>query len=306
VTGLAARRVLVWGDVIDDIVVRPHGAIRTDTDTVADITARPGGSAANVAAWLGSVGVSVDFVGRVGIGDLDRHAASLRERGVTPHLIADESLPTGTIVVLLDQNNHRTMLTQRGANRALTPTDVADELLAAASLTHFSGYTVFNGALDEATPGAGEQDFRNFITRATRAGTAVSVDPGSAGFLRDYGPSRFLSAIAGTTILLPNYDEGAVLTGLDDPIAIAAELGRAFPIVVVTVGERGTIVAAHGDEPVVLPVKSVHKADTTGAGDAFSAGFIAAWLDGGDAVASATSASDLAASSLALIGGRPA
>ena len=78
------RPIVVVGDVINDIVVVPRGEIRADTDTASTIRPRPGGSAANTAAWLGSLGVPVDFVGRVGIADVEYHAQLFREHGVTP------------------------------------------------------------------------------------------------------------------------------------------------------------------------------------------------------------------------------
>lgn len=303
---MSSPRVVVWGDVIDDILVRPSGPVRPDTDTPAEISSSPGGSAANVAAWLATAGVDVDFVGRVGANDLARHRAELEARGVTPHLIADDDLPTGTIVVIVDEENRRTMLTQRGANRSLRPSDVSDELLGAAALTHFTGYSVFNA--DHAPRGSGDgvdDEFRTFFERAARARTDVSVDPGSAGFLRDYGPRRFLDTIRGAGILLPNADEAVVLTGRDDPRRAAAELARAFPIVVLTMGARGTLVSTDGSEPFHVAVDAVERADTTGAGDAFAAGFLAALLGGLSPVEAARSAALTAAASLSRIGGRP-
>jgi len=53
-------RIVVFGDVIDDIVVVPSGPIRPDTDTPSSIRNSPGGSAANAASWLGSAGAQVD------------------------------------------------------------------------------------------------------------------------------------------------------------------------------------------------------------------------------------------------------
>jgi sugar/nucleoside kinase (ribokinase family) len=296
------QRVLVWGDLIDDIVVRPDEPIRPDTDTTAAITSRPGGSAANVAAWLGSLGVPVDFVGRVGAVDLERHRSALELQGVTAHLIADHDRPTGTIVVLIDEENRRTMLTQRGANLALVPGDIPDDLLARASVVHFTGYSVFNGA---SAPQASPESFQRLIARATTVGCAVSVDPGSAGYLADYGAPRFLDAIAGTTVLLPNLDEGRLLTGASDPIEVCGILGKRFPVVAMTIGEHGTCVSVDGGVVELVPVVAVAKADTTGAGDAFDAGFLAAWLRGHDATRAAREAADLAAVSLRAIGGRP-
>ena len=59
-------RIVCFGDIIDDVVVVPNGPIRDDTDTDSVIRNRPGGSPANTAAWLGSLGAAVDFVGVVG------------------------------------------------------------------------------------------------------------------------------------------------------------------------------------------------------------------------------------------------
>ncbi|MEN9620784.1 MAG: hypothetical protein RL499_977, partial [Actinomycetota bacterium] len=120
---MSAPRVVVVGDVIDDIIVVPRGPIRTDTDTAASITRHPGGSACNTAAWLGWLGARVDLVGRVGTGDADRHASALRASGVDAHLSEDPTLPTGTIVIVVDGET-RTMLTDRGANATLASTAV--------------------------------------------------------------------------------------------------------------------------------------------------------------------------------------
>ncbi|AMB57804.1 carbohydrate kinase family protein [Microterricola viridarii] len=301
------ERIVVFGDVIDDILVRPHGPIRADTDTPAAIRQRPGGSAANVAAWLGSLGAPVDFVGIVGAGDVSSHAAALEAQGVRAHLLADPELPTGTIIVLIDENNTRTMLTERGANVRLTPDCVDDALLAGAGGVHFTGYSVFScgGAADE-------EGFRRLLERAHASGAVVSVDPSSAGFLADFGVERFLTTIRGADILLPNLDEGMVLTGLEEPTSVAARLSEWFPVVALTLGAAGTIVAVAGTEPVCLPVEAALRTDSTGAGDAFSAGFLAAWLsDSGAAtplqraVTAARAGGAAAANAIELVGGRP-
>jgi sugar/nucleoside kinase (ribokinase family) len=77
-----ADRVLVFGDLIDDIIVVPRGPIRSDTDTPSDIRSRAGGSAANTAAWLAQAGADVTFAGRCAQADVARHAALLEAAGV--------------------------------------------------------------------------------------------------------------------------------------------------------------------------------------------------------------------------------
>ncbi len=288
-------RIVVFGDVIDDIVVVPREAIRPDTDTPSSITRRAGGSAANTAVWLGSLGASVDFVGIVGRDDLGRHGALFRQAGVTPHLTGHPSLATGTIVILVS-GEVRSMLTERGANAVNDPASVTDDVLANAAVLLITGHSIY-GAADIAP-------FVRLIARARAAGVAVAVSPGSAGFLLDFGVEAFLSAVSGTTILFPSLDEGRLLTGLHDADSIAAKLAESFDLVVMTLGADGAVVA--GSASGRVPAIAAHVVDPTGAGDAFSAGFLASWVTDRDALRAAEDGVRVAARAIAIIGGRPA
>jgi sugar/nucleoside kinase (ribokinase family) len=288
-------RIVVFGDVIDDVIATPRGPIRADTDTPATIVRRAGGSAANMAAWLGRTGARVDFVGRVGVLDLERHTRLLREAGVRPMLAADHVLPTGTIVIIVE-GDERSMLTERGANAALDPDSVSDSILDGASALHLTGYSLF-GRTD--TSG-----FKRLIKRAKSKGVHVSVDAGSAGFLADFGGQRFLNSIAGVDLLLPNLDEGKALTGLEDPEPIARKLAKKFPMVALTLGSAGIMLAGHG-EPVLIDVPPATRVDPTGAGDAFCAGFLSEWIATSDRVAAAKAGGRLAADAIGVVGGRP-
>jgi sugar/nucleoside kinase (ribokinase family) len=291
-----SSRIVVFGDVIDDIIATPTGAIRRDTDTPSSILRRAGGSAANTATWLAHAGAAVEFVGRVGVVDLERHSRILTLAGVKPMLAADHLLPTGTIVIIVDGDS-RTMLTERGANAALDPDSVSDAVLEGARALHFTGYSLF-----------GRSDlsgFHRLIKRARARGVQVSVDPGSSGFLTDFGAREFLRAIAGATILFPSIDEGRVLTGLDEPELIASELAKSFPVVALTMGSGGVIVAAAGMPPVHVEAEVTSTVDPTGAGDAFCAGFLHAWIVTGDIEVAAQAGSQLASRAVQVIGGRP-
>jgi sugar/nucleoside kinase (ribokinase family) len=290
-------RIVVFGDVIDDVVVVPHGTIRPDTDTVSSIRQRAGGSAANAAAWMGSLGATVDFVGMVGRDDVDRHSALLVSAGVTPHLIGDPELPTGAIVVIVD-GERRTMLTDTGANAHMTPDAVSDELLAAATLVHFTGYSLFS-APDHVA-------IRSLIDRAARLGVEVSVDPGSAGFIADFGVRRFLDAVAGAGLIFPNLEEGRVLTGLEDAEEIVARLGESFAIVALTLDTDGVVLGWRGHPIRRVDAVTSNIIDPTGAGDAFAAGFLTEWVRSRDAFAAARAGARAGALAVATIGGRPA
>lgn len=294
-----AGRIVVFGDVIDDVVVVPAAPIRPDTDTVASIRQRAGGSAANTAAWLASFSAQVDFVGMVGAGDSARHAAQLP--GVTAHIGEHATLPTGTIVVIVDVSageETRTMLTETGANAAMNADLVSDGLLEAAALIHFTGYSLFGDPRRA-------QAIARLFSRARTAGVVVSVDPGSVGFIGDFGVDRFLDAIDGAAFLFPSLEEGKLLTGLDDPLAIALSLAQRFDVVALTLDADGVIVARRGvgvDRIAAVPAVIV---DPTGAGDAFAAGFLAEWVRSADPVLAARAGAQAGAWAVATIGARP-
>ena len=291
-----ADRIVVFGDVIDDVIATPSGTIRSDTDTPARIERRAGGSAANMATWLAEVGGAVDFVGRVGVMDLERHSRLLSDAGVRPMLAGDHMLPTGTIVIIVE-GDRRSMLTERGANAALDPEAVSNSILEGARVLHFTGYSLFGRR-----NGSG---FRKLIKRARSRGVQVSVDPGSAGFIEDFGAKAFLKAISGASMIFPNLDEGIALTGLTDPNAIVVELAKTFPVVALTLGTAGVIVTGPGEPPVFVVADGAVTLDPTGAGDAFCAGFLRSWIATPDAQASAKAGVSLAARAVESIGGRP-
>lgn len=286
-------KIITYGDVIDDVVAIPDGPIRDDTDTPSSIHSRPGGSAANTAAWLGSLGADAVFVGSVAAWDLSRHAQLLAAVGATSALRGSPELPTGTIVVIVE-GQRRAMLTERGANTLLDPAWVSDELLAEAGVLHITGHALLNDA--------GAEGIASLIARARAAGVTVSVAPGSAGFIADYGPEAFLAAMAGADILFPSRDEGRLLTGLGEPGEIAAALG--FGTVVLTLGAEGVLVFHEGTAThvaaVVAPV-----VDPTGAGDAFCAGYLEEWVLTSDPVAAARAGARVASRAVGVIGGRP-
>jgi sugar/nucleoside kinase (ribokinase family) len=85
----APPRLLVIGDVMTDVIVRPEGPLANGSDRRARIAFRPGGSAANQAAWLASFGAKVDFVARVGLADVESETARLKAIGVAAHLAGD-------------------------------------------------------------------------------------------------------------------------------------------------------------------------------------------------------------------------
>jgi sugar/nucleoside kinase (ribokinase family) len=293
----SSRSIVVFGDIIDDVVAVPRGAIRTDTDTVSSIRFRPGGSAANTASWLGSLGAPVHFLGMVGVDDTARHTLDLMDHGVWPHLTGHPTLPTGAIVVIVDGET-RTMLTERGANAVLDPALVTDELLADAAILHLTGHTLFGMKSPEL--------FTALIARARAAGVEVCVDPGSAGYIADFGVEQALAFFEGATIVVPNLEEGRALTGLVDPVEVASALAERFPLVALTLDTNGVVVARSGEAPIVVPAVPTSVVDPTGAGDAFTAGFLHGIFTGEAADVAARAGVALASRAVSSMGARPA
>ncbi|MFC8589935.1 carbohydrate kinase family protein [Streptomyces atroolivaceus] len=291
---------LVVGEVVTDVVVRHASAPLHGTDTPARITTLPGGAGANVACWAVRSGCrDVRLLARAGADSAAWHRTALRRAGVRPLLGVDEDAPTGTVVALVDSSSERTFLTDSGAVLRLSPGEWSPSLLDGAARLHVSGYLLF-APTSRATAALALRDAR-------RRGVPVSVDPASAGFLAGPGAPAFLDLVEGVDLLLPNADEARELTGLPDPSDAAAKLSRHAGRVAVTLGDRGVLLAAGGTVTARVPAVPVGApVDSTGAGDAFTGGFLAALMAGADDVSAAPAGCRAGAEAVALVGGRPA
>ncbi|MEU6622297.1 PfkB family carbohydrate kinase [Streptomyces litmocidini] len=294
----AGGALLVVGDVVTDVVARHRTPLAPATDTAAEIRTLPGGAGANAACWAVRSGWDeVRLLGRVGTDAADWHERALRGAGVRPLLVPDAEAATATVIALVDGSSERTFLTDSGAALRLSPADWSAGLLDGVARLHLSGYLFF------AAPSRGAA--RRALRDAREAGVPVSVDPASAGFLAELGADRFLAAAEGAETLLPNADEARSLTGRDEPEAAAAELSRRFPLVVVTLGAAGALVAEGGAVIARVAAPPARPVDSTGAGDAFTGAFLAARLRGADPVRAAEAGCRAGAEAVTTVGGRP-
>jgi len=270
-TVVTPPRVLVVGDVIDDILATISIPLRHNTDTPARITRSSGGSAANTAVWLAHHGVAVDFVGRVGEADTQRFLEEFEDAGVQAHLSADSDNPTGTIVIVVEAES-RTMLSDRGANTQLDFGAIDPALLEDSSWVHLTGYSLFHHSSPESIP--------DFIALARQRGASVMVDASSSGFLADFGVERFLQATREVSLLRCNEDEALALSGRESLDESVEFLGQRFPTVVVTQGAQGVWRADGGSVDHISISEPVKSVDPTGAGDSFNAGLLAGLVQG--------------------------
>ena len=287
-------RVVVLGDVMVDVVARLSRPLAPGSDAPAAIRFHGGGSAANTAAWLAAAGAEPVLVGRVGDDDRGRAARDeLRAAGVDARLAVDPERPTGTCVVLVGPDGERTMVPDAGANEALDESDLAGELLGEGDQLHVSGYSLLR---DGSRPAA-----RAAIRRALKVGVDVSVDPSSSALLS----AEFLEYASGANLLLPNASEAHALTDDSDPERAARGLAARFGEVVVTLGPAGAL-WTDGDEVLRAAAEPVDGVvDSTGAGDAFAAGFLGARAADASTAEALAAGCKLAARAVTTAGARP-
>lgn len=269
--------IVVLGDIAVDIVSHLRAPLARGSDAAAEIRVMPGGSGANVAAWLGRLGRPVTFLGRVGDDLFGRWLADdLRNEGVTPRLAVDARRQTAVIQVLVEPDGERTMVPDRGANGRWPAEEVPEDLIAAAAALHVVGYALID---EDSRPGA-----LRAMQLARNHGVPISLDPSSHAPLSALGARGFWEQVGQVDVLLPNLPEAQMLAGVDDPESAAQVLLDHARLVVVKLGADGCL-AAHGAARWRVPAPPVGAVNTTGAGDAFAAGFLASWLSTNDVAA---------------------
>ncbi len=255
----------VLGDLVEDVVVWLSGPAARGTDTAARVFRSRGGSAANVAVVAARL-VPTRFVGRVGADPLgDRLVAELAAAGVDA--CVQRCGRTGSVVVLVEPGGERTMLPDRAAAADLAPLGPTD--LAGVALVHVPAY-----GLDGGSTAVVLSDLL-----AAGGPYRVSVDASSVAVLARLGPERFRDRLERLrpALLFANAEEARVLALHERPLAGVT--------VLVKDGPRPTTVRyADGRTRRVAVPAVADVRDSTGAGDAFAAGVLAAVLRGQDPV----------------------
>lgn len=272
------------GDLVEDIVVWPTGEPRRGTDTPSRVYRQRGGSAANVAVLAVQAGGRSRFVGQVGG---DRLGALLVEEiqaaGVET-LVAREGR-TGTIVILVEPDGERTMLPDRGAATELD--GIPEGALDGVTWLHVPGYSLIVEPLATTA--------HALVAEARQRGVPVSLDASSTGLIEEFGVAAFSTRVGQLEpdVLFCNNDEAMQLgIGPGSPLdGVTLSVLKAGPDPVRLIEPDGSV--------TVVPVPPVADvADTTGAGDAFAAGFLVATMSGAGAADAVEAANRLAATVL--------
>ena len=266
---------LVVGEINPDIVVTdadPVPVFGQAERLVEGIRLVPGSSSVIMAMGAARLGLSVAMVGVVGDDALGRFMLeAMAGRGIDVSACRVEAgRPTGASVIL-GNGTDRAILTARGTIADTRAGDVPPGLLAAARHVHVGSFFLQPGLAAEVPA---------LFRSARAAGGTTSLDPNWDPAER--WDSGFAAAAAEADVLLPNAAEASRLTGQDDVEAAARVLSDGARTVAVKLGADGALAVGPDGRLVraAAPRGGIVAMDTTGAGDSFDAGFVAAWLAG--------------------------
>jgi ribokinase len=265
-------RVIVLGDLVVDVVLAPATELATGTDVPGRVMLRQGGSATTTARWLRRGGARVTLIAAVGR-DAEGRALlrTIRADGVVPHVVRVAGHRTGRIGVFVAPGGERSFVQDRGATLRLAPEHLRAAWFSAAELLHLPAYSLLGHPLGDAGRHAAEL--------AHAAGALVTVDLSSSGPLFALGQGAAREVVRGAQpdlLFAAGYEARALGSSDEDLLDLA-------PIVVLKRGSEGVTVL-YREGPAIgrfdVAAKVMASSDTTGAGDAFDAGFILAWLAG--------------------------
>jgi len=220
-----------------------------------------GGSAANTIHGLARLGVDTGFIGKVGEDKLGTFfLEDMKQAGIDPHLLKSQT-DSGRAIALVSPDSERTFATFLGAAVELSPEDLTPQLFEGYQYLHLEGYLIQNHEL-----------MKRAFELAREKGLQVSLDLASFNVVE--ANLDFLSTFVSeyVDILFANEEEAKAFTG-KEPEEALDELSRLCDIAIVKVGKDGSFIKRGREKHQIRPI-SAQPVDTTGAGDAYAAGFL--------------------------------
>jgi len=259
--------IIVIGSLNADLVVRaPRFPAAGETISGEDLAILPGGKGANQAVAAARQGAQVAMLGRVGNDSFGPTLIqNLRQNAVNTDYVSIDAAATGAAIIIVDSNGQNSIVLSPGANRKVTPADVAAFPFEQAGMLLLQFEIPLETVLYAAEV-------------AHENGMRVILNPAPACRFPD-------SLLENVDILVPNESELALLTGLPvtDPASAETAARRLFvkgaKTIIVTLGANGALLMTE-NESAHIPAFKVDVVDTTAAGDAFIGGLAAAILKG--------------------------
>jgi len=276
-------RIATLGDVMLDVIVRLDEPLAPGGDVRAATQVGAGGQAANVAAWAVSLGAEARCIAKRGddaTGELVARELAARGVELVGPVVAGA---TGVVVSIVGADGERSLASDRGVAPSLEPSEL-DAGWLDCDVVHVSGYALLREPVSDAALLA--------ATIARDRGARVSVDVAAWTEIRAFGPVRFreLIDVVAPDVLFATEAEWEMLGGA----YLSAPTG------VIKRGPRGVTIVTEDARLDLSPIDA-EVVDTTGAGDAFAAGF----LLGGSLEDAARRGLDAAARCVATVGSLP-
>jgi sugar/nucleoside kinase (ribokinase family) len=271
-------RLVALGDLLLDVVVAPERPIETGSDVPGTLAFKRGGSAANTAAAFSRAGGEAVLITSLGDDAWATHLlASLRAERVRVHAVRHPGR-SGRLAAIIDERGERSFVTERGVADQLAADEVRSAWLRGADILHIPAYSLFAEPIATAA--------RHAAAAARETGTLVSTDLSSSGPLLAHGVRRSHASLRelAPDLLFANRAEAAAILRAAGRRAWPGLLEVA-PLAVVKDGMWGCRVLRQEDGAVrqvdVAASRVGRTLDTSGAGDAFAAGFLHALLASG-------------------------
>jgi len=297
-----SQSLCVVGDFAWDVLIRTNNSLLKGGDSFGEVMLTPGGSAANLAVWAKRCGLNTRFIGKIGrdrFGQLARE--DLEKEKIEYHFVETDAHLTGSVAVFVDQTGERSMVSGHGADFYLIPSELPKSAIISSNHLHLTAWSFFTDPPRSAARMAAQLAQQNNLT--------ISFDPASFQMIQEMGVEQFLSWTKDLAIdiFFPNFEEGRVLTGCDEPEAIVRALANTYTdaLIILKLDADGALVFDGTTATEIAPATN-NLVDATGAGDSFAGAFLAHYLNSKSPVEAARFATNVAAWVIEHLGARPA
>ncbi len=253
--------VVAIGAILIDLIGKAERLPEREEEVFLDeLIALPGGSAANTAVACARLGLKTGFVGKIGEDDFGEFLKQdLAREGVDiAELKKTREKQTGTCLIVMDRKKERHMYAFSGAANLLSRSDINPEYINSAKIVHLADLKNIAPLIEAA--------------KQARGKTKVSLNPG--GLIINLGYRKIRPLLKLVDIYISSKNEAAKLYRTENTLELADKLLKeGIETVALTLGKDGCYIA-NANQSLRVPAFKVEAVDTTGAGDAFSAGFL--------------------------------